>query len=369
MIKDRFTFGLKTRIYFGENCVTENGELISKLGNRAMIVTGKSSAKRTGALDDVLQVFLKHGITGVLFDEVENNPSLETIQKAADIARSSEIRFVVGIGGGSPMDAAKAIAVLADNPDMDPMDMFSNRFESALPVIAIPTTSGTGSEVTPYSVILRKDVQTKLSFGNEKTYPLYAFVDPQYTYELNRKYTVSTCIDAFTHAFEGYLANRSNPVTDCFALEAIEIFGKVLPVLKEKDPNREMRKEMSLLSVLGGIVISQAGVTIPHGMGYCYTYFKGIPHGLANGLILEEYLKLNEKTVGNKIQKAMKCMKYQSTQDFLRDFRELTGKPPVLTSEEIALYTKQTLLQKGSIANTPYPVDEETIYQLWKNIK
>ncbi|MGN1204673.1 MAG: iron-containing alcohol dehydrogenase family protein [Lachnospiraceae bacterium] len=369
MTKDKFSFGLSTKLFFGENCVLENEEVLTKLGKKAMIVTGKNSARKTGALDHVLNVFLKHGIISVLFDEVESNPSLETVRKAADIARCSGVEFVVGIGGGSPLDAAKAIAVLAGNPDMDALELFTNQFTKALPIVGIPTTSGTGSEMTPYSVILRNDVKTKVSFGNAYTYPAYAFVDPGYTYELGEKYTVSTCIDAFTHVFEGYLANRSTPVTDSFALLGIEIFGRVLKRLKTFDLDKEIRKEMSLLSVLGGIVISQAGVTIPHGMGYCYTYFKGIPHGLANGLIFEEYLKLNSEVANNKIGNAMKCMGYESVAEFIKDFKAVVGKPPVLTEEEIRLYTKQTLMQKGSIANTPYPVDEEVIYQLWKNIK
>lgn len=369
MIKDKFSFRLPTQLFFGENCVWENEEMLAGLGKKTMIVTGRNSAKKTGALDHVLNVCLKHDISCVLFDEVESNPSLETIKKAADIARCSEVEFVVGIGGGSPLDASKAIAVLAANPEMDVMDIFSNKFDKALPIVGIPTTSGTGSEVTPYSVILRNDVKTKVSFGNIHTYPVYAFVDPQYTYELDEKNTVSTCIDAFTHVFEGYLANRSTPVTDCFALLGIEIFGRVLRKLKSFNMDKEMRKEMSLLSVLGGIVISQAGVTIPHGMGYCYTYFNGIPHGLANGLIFEEYLKLNEEVAKDKIANAMKRMGYDSTENFLKDFKAVVGKPPILSEEEIQIYTKQTLMQKGSISNTPYPVDEEVIYQLWEKIK
>lgn len=369
MKKDKFSFSLSTRLVFGENCVMENEKLFTQLGTKAMIVTGRNSARKTGALDDVLNVLLKNGITGVVFDEVESNPSLETVEKAAEIARASEAAFIVGIGGGSPIDAAKAIAVLAANPQMDGLDLFQNKFEKVLPIVGIPTTSGTGSEVTPYSVILRKDVQTKISFGNSHTYPVYAFVDPRYTYELGQKYTISTCVDAFTHVFEGYLANRSTAITDSFALLGIEIFGQLLKKLIRFDLDKENRKEMSLLSVLGGIVISQAGVTIPHGMGYCYTYYKGIPHGLANGLIFEEYLKLNAEISCEKIAVAMEKMGYAAADDFLKDFKTLVGKPPVLTKEEIELYTKQTLLQKGSIANTPYPVDEAVIRQLWEKIK
>ena len=369
MKKDKFFFGLKTQIFFGEDCVRENGALLKSLGKKAIIVTGRHSAKACGALNDVRNTLLANGVQSFIFDQVENNPSMETIQKAVAMAREENPNFVIGIGGGSPLDASKAIAVMLANDGMTVPEMLTNDFDKALPIVAIPTTAGTGSEATPYSVILRNDIQTKVSFGNSYTYSTFAFVDPKYTYNLNERITVSTCVDAFTHVFEGYLANRSTPISDCMAICGIEIFGRIIKKLVVFNLTEEDRKSMALLSLLGGMVIAQAGVTIPHGMGYCYTYYKGIPHGLANGLIFKEYLKLNSSVAQEKINRAMSVMGYQTTDDFLRDFHLLVGEPPKLTEEECETFIRQTMLQKGSIANTPYPVDEKVIRKLWTHIK
>lgn len=167
----KFTFGIPTTIIFEEDCVLHHLEIFASLGKNALLVTGKHSAKECGALDDVVEVLTKQSITYTIFDEIENNPSVETVNRASQIAREQEVDFVIGIGGGSPIDASKAIAVLAAHTKMQAQDLFLNDFKKVLPFIAIPTTAGTGSEVTPYSVLVRHDMETKVSFGNSMTYP------------------------------------------------------------------------------------------------------------------------------------------------------------------------------------------------------
>ncbi|MGN0406640.1 MAG: iron-containing alcohol dehydrogenase family protein [Bacteroides sp.] len=363
-----FTFGIPTKIFFGRDCILKNAAALTAIGSKAMLVTGKHSAKASGALDDVVSVLDKAAIGYVIFDEIENNPSVETVAKAAKIARQEEVDFVIGIGGGSPIDASKAIAVLAANKEMIVTDLFKNDFTKALPIVGIPTTAGTGSEATPYSVLLRKDMQTKVSFGTKDTFPAVAFVDAKYTMSLGKNSTISTAVDAFTHAFEGYLANRSTVISDCFALEAIKAFGKSMRKLAAFELDESDRENLMLVSLLGGIIIAQTGVTIAHGMGYCYTYFKGIPHGAANGLIMREYMKLNYDVAKDKIDTALEALGCESIDEFAGILREMLGAPPVLTSEEIELYTELTQIQKGSMANTPHKIDEKAIKYLWEHI-
>lgn len=160
-------------------------------------------------MEDVIRELVKYEIGYVIFDEIENNPSVESVAKAADLAKVEGVDYVIGIGGGSPIDAAKAVAVLIANPEMEALDLFKNDFKKVAPIIGIPTTAGTGSKVTPYSVLLRRDMQTKLSFGNAKTIPSYAFLDAKHTKTLGKSSTIGTAVDAFTHVLEGYLANRS----------------------------------------------------------------------------------------------------------------------------------------------------------------
>ncbi len=361
-------FTIPTTIFFEKECVSKHGELLAGIGEKAMIVTGKYSAKACGALDDVIKELVKYKTDYVIFDEIENNPSVESVSTAAAIAKAEGVSYVIGIGGGSPIDAAKAIAVLIANPEMEVLDLFKNDFEKVVPIIGIPTTAGTGSEVTPYSVLLRRDLQTKLSFGNEKTIPSYAFLDAKYTKTLDKNATISTAVDAFTHVLEGYLANRSTIMSDCLALEGMRSFGKSIRNLAKFELTEEDRENLLYVSLLGGLVITQAGVTIAHGMGYCYTYFKNIPHGKANGLIMREYLKLNSKVVGDKIEKVLEAVKCKSIDEFADLLYEMLGNAPSLTAAEIEQYTQLTMLQKGSINNTPYPTNEEVISSLWRNI-
>lgn len=363
-----FKFKVPTNVYFGRDCVVNNSEVFAGLGKKAMIVTGKNSAKASGALDDLINVFEAEKIEYIIFDEIENNPSLETAEKAGKLAADSKVEFVVGIGGGSPIDAAKAIAVLAADPEMPAVDLFKNDFKKVLPIVGIPTTAGTGSEVTSYSVLVRKDMQTKVSFGTDMTYPKLAFLDAKYTETLGKNITVNTAIDAFTHALEGYLANRSTVISECLSLEAIKTFGKSMRKLADFELSSEDRENLMYVSLLGGIVIAQTGVTIAHGMGYCYTYFKEIPHGRANGLIMREYLKLNYDVAKEKIDNALTALGCSSIDEFSDILKSIIGEAPRLTEEEIDLYTELTQIQKGSISNTPHKIDADEIFQLWCSI-
>ena len=129
-----------------------------------------------------------------------------------------------------------------------------------------------------------------MSFGNEETFPEIAFVDPSYTMSMDDSTTINTAVDAFTHSLEGYLSLRSTPLSDALAIEAIRIFSKNLGNLENSNLNLAVRDELLYMSMLGGMVISQTGTTILHGMGYALTYFQDIPHGKANGLLMKEYL-------------------------------------------------------------------------------
>lgn len=368
MSKMDFKFKVPTNVYFGKDCVVKNPEVFADLGKKAMIVTGKHSAKACGALDDLISAFEAKKIEYIIFDEIENNPSVETAERAGRLATESKVEFVAGIGGGSPLDAAKAIAVLAANPEMAGVDLFNNEFNKVLPIVGIPTTAGTGSEVTSYSVLVRKDMQTKVSFGTDKTYPKYAFLDAKYTEKLGKDITVNTAVDAFTHALEGYLANRSTIITECLSLEAIKTFGKSMRKLADFELSSEDRENLMYVSLLGGIVIAQTGVTIAHGMGYCYTFFKDIPHGRANGLIMREYLKLNYDVAKEKIDCLLYALGCSSIDEFANILKSIIGEAPRLTEEEIELYTKLTEIQKGSISNTPHKIDADVIFQLWCSI-
>lgn len=368
-MKSKFNYYNPVKVFFERDAVRNHPEVFGVCGKKAMIVTGRTSAKKCGAYGDVTDILDQNAISYCTFDRIENNPSMESVEEAAALAIQEKVDFIVGIGGGSPIDASKAISVLCANPDMRVIDLFTNGFTKALPIVVIPTTSGTGSEVTPYSVLLSHEKETKLSFGNDKTFPSYALLDSKYTFSLGEDFSVSTAVDAFTHVFEGFLANRSTPISEQLSIDGIRKFGECLPYLLKGEYTEEVRDKLMYVSMLGGMVITLTGVTIAHGMGYCYTYFKNIPHGKANGLLMKEYIVYNYPVVKEKIDTAMKLLQCESIDDFLDKLKKLIGVAPSLTDEEVERYTELTMLQKGSIANTPNPLNEEKIHQFWKRMQ
>lgn len=363
-----FKFLIPTEIFFGDNCVEKNAGVLAQYGRKCLIITGRRSAKACGALSDVVSALNRAGVRSEIFDRVENNPSVETAEAAGEAARQAGAEFVIGIGGGSPIDTAKAAAVLATNT-VSAMDLFKNQFEKPpLPILAIPTTAGTGSEATPYSVLLCHGSQTKRSFGTRQTFPSAAFLDARYIRALPRDATVNTAVDALTHAVEGLLAKRAAPLPDLLALEAIRIFGDALPELMEFKVSPETRTRLLYASLLGGMVIAHSGVTAVHAMGYCYTYFKGIPHGRANGLLFAACLDYNYPVAAHKIEKILGLLGVTNIEALGDMIEKLVGKPPELSEEEIKKYAELTMLQKGSLSNSIRPVSESDAAQLWRKV-
>lgn len=347
----QFKFQISTRVYFGEDCIFKNSKEISGLGKKALIVTGSRSAKASGALSDICGVLSEQNIEYEIFDKVENNPTLETVKAGGIAAKKANAGLVIGIGGGSPLDAAKAVAVLAVN-DIEPEQLFTNVFKNKpLPVIAIPTTAGTGSEVTPYSVLTRRDLQEKTTFGTDETFPVIAFLDPRYTESMSYDVTVNTAIDALTHCIEGYICKRSTPVSNILAREGIRLFGLSLGCLKSGNILRNDRENLLYMSMLGGMVIAHTGTTFIHAAGYNYTIFKDIPHGRANGYLVSEYLKFNYEYAKSKIDDILCLMGLDSVDALDAEIKLLIGNAPVLEDAEIAQYAATTAARKSTAAN------------------
>lgn len=358
-------FYIATKVFYGSNCVVEKGKEFLKYGKKALIVTGSNSAKKSGALDDVIQALTQNDIQYSIFDEVENNPSMQNVESGSQRARDFGTDFVIGIGGGSPLDASKAIAVLATN-EIEATELFKNRFENKpLPIIAIPTTAGTGSEVTPYAILTRKDMETKMGFGNEDTFPKVAFVDAKYTESLSWEITANTAVDALSHSIEGYLCKRSTSMSDILAIESIRIFGECINALANKNIDFETREKLIYMSTLAGMVISHTGTTIVHGMGYSLTYFKNIPHGKANGILMEEYLRYNYDVRKEKIDNILKLLNMSNINEFGDVMDILTKENIDVTEGEIQKYA-QLAMQQSSTKNNYKTVSEEDMINIIK---
>jgi len=358
---------MPTKAYFGRDCVVHNSNELSGFGNKALIVTGGRSAQASGAFQDVCDALDRLGIKYDIFNKVENNPSEGTVKEGGIAAKRAGSDFVIGIGGGSPLDAAKAIAVLAVN-DMEPEQLYTNNFpQKPLPIIAIPTTAGTGSEVTPYSILTRDDLQTKKSFGTQETFPAIAFLDPRYTESQPLEVTVNTAIDALSHNIEGYLGKKSTPVCDLLAQEGIRLFGACIDCLRRGRFSYEDREKLLYMSMLGGMVIAHTGTTIVHAAGYNYTYFRNIPHGRANGYLLAEYLRFNYEYAKEKTENVLHMMGFNSIDAFDEAIVSLIGRAPELKEEEIIRYAEITMTQR-SVSSNIRPVQRQDMEEFLRRI-
>ena len=348
----QFRFFMPTKVCFGVGCVSENKEEFIRWGKRALIVTGRNSARVSGALSDVTSVLDQAEIEWQVFDQIEENPTIAAVEAAGEAARRFEPAMVIAIGGGSPLDAAKAIAVLAVN-DISASKLFDGGFAvPPLPILAVPLTAGTGSEVTPYSILTDVERQTKRSFSDPSIFPKAAFLDARYSETQSRTVTVNSAVDSLSHAIEGFMSRRSTPVSDSLALEAIRAFGTVSQALLAGKLELSHRGALLYTSLLGGIVIAQTGTTVVHALGYSLTYFHDIPHGRANGLLLAEYLRFNQSVVPGKVQAILDALGVISIDELHDLLAKLLPTKEVFTAREFAEFA--TLASKtANVANTP----------------
>lgn len=340
-------YRMPVRILGGRGCVAREGALMAELGTRALLVTGKHSARRCGALADMEAALSAAKITWALFDGVEPNPSLETVRMAAAIARQEGVDFIIGIGGGSPLDAAKAIAVLATNT-LDDEPLFGGHWPNEpLPLVAIPTTSGTGSEVTPYAILTDHAQQAKRNLSAPSLFPRLAYCDAAYTDTLPANITANTAIDALSHALEGFLSVKAQPMSDALAREALAVVGDALRQLTTAEPTPALRDILMLGSTLAGMVITHTGTTALHAMGYALTVFRDIDHGRANGLLMVPYLLFVAESAPERVNDALSAMGFPDLSALACVLNMLLGKKETLSVQEIASYSGITAKVKN----------------------
>lgn len=277
---------------WGNNCVNENSDMLVPLGKSCLIVTGKSSAKLSGALGDAINALEKQSISYEIFDEISENPLISACRRAGEAARKSGAEFILGIGGGSVLDGSKAIAIYVSNPDLAPIDIYKREYKNpALPVALIGTTAGTGSEVTAVAVLTNDETGIKKSISGPDCYAAVAFCDPKYTSSMSYKTTVSTALDAFAHAVEGFFTPKCNGVLRLFAEKCIPELYRCLEALSETDEvSPDLRAPLYYSSIYAGLVINTCGTAFPHPLGYVLTENYGVPHGMACAAFFAPYI-------------------------------------------------------------------------------
>ena len=291
-----FQYFMPSRIIFGAGALNKL-EKLQLPGKKALIViSAGTSMKRNGYLDRLQAILSRRGVESAVFDKIQPNPIKEHVMEGAAAARDSGCDFVIGLGGGSSIDSAKSIAMMAVNPG----DYWDYIFggsgkekpvpNGALPIVAITTTAGTGTEADPWTVQTKTETGEKIGFGNDHTFPELSIVDPELMTSLPPALTAYQGFDAFFHASEGYIASCSNPVSDIFALKSVELIAKWLPAAVADGNNIEARENVALANTLAGFVESTSSCTSEHSIEHALSAAEySLQHGAGLIMISEAY--------------------------------------------------------------------------------
>ncbi len=285
-----FDYWVPTKIFHGYGVLDRLGEIIEKEkfpGKNFLLVTGRAAMKKSGFTDKVLKLVAGNDRQIVLYDEIEPNPTAEHVDTGARIAVKEECDAVIGFGGGSAIDAAKAIAVVAGNGgNIWEYTDEGKGTANTLPVIAIPSTAGTGTEADRYFVITNSNIRSKKGFAFEAVYPQLSIMDPVLTESMPYQTTLDTAMDILGHAFESYISKKSNPFGEIIAANAIWLVFNYLPKVLKNGSDREARSALMMASAFGGIAIDRGGVCTPHGISMKLGGLYNITHGQGVGIIL-----------------------------------------------------------------------------------
>lgn len=307
---ENFSFFLKTKVDFGKDSINSLSDYCKQFDSKKVLLVTDSNLLKIGLLEPIRDQLTSNGIDYIVFSQVEPNPVVKIIDKGAAVCKEECCDLIVAIGGGSSIDTAKGIAVGAVNEGscFDYLDgrgeEKKNIINKPLAIIAIPTTSGTGSEVSMYSVIT-DDMKIKDSISSPLIYPEVAIVDPGLTLDLPKYVTACTGLDVLGHALEAYTSNLQNGMTNVWALEAIKIVFEYLPKAVE-DGGIDSRTKMSLASVIAGSAMSHCGATIPHALGCPLSGHLNLPHGLTVGILQIPMIVFNKVELKDKFYEVVK---------------------------------------------------------------
>lgn len=288
-----FEFATATRILFGDGVLQQIGKVAAELGQKALIVTGAKVARA----QPLLNLLTTHGLACYTF-AVADEPTVALVQEGLQCAQANGCDLVIGFGGGSALDAGKAIAALATNPGdiftyLEVIGQARPLTQPGLPYLAIPTTAGTGSEVTRNAVLASPEHQVKVSLRSPQMLPRVALVDPELTHSLPAPITAQTGMDALTQVLEPFVSARANPLTDALCREALPRAARALPQVYARGADRAARHDMALVSLCGGLALANAGLGAVHGFAGPLGGMFPAPHGAVCACLLPYVMASN----------------------------------------------------------------------------
>ena len=337
----KYSYYCPVEIVYGKDAV-KNFKGYSAFGKKCAVITGRNMYKTSPVIDDLTAALEKNAVEALVLAEAGNNPTVENVYDLAEKVKSFGAEFIIGVGGGSSMDAAKATALIAANPQVDPKEIFVySDWKKPLPSIMIGTTAGTGSEVMPSAVLtVSKDVTEKRSLKTHDSYAKIALCDPQYTASMPDSVTVGTALDAICHSIEAIFSKKGGNFASLFGLEAIKQVSSSLDAFVAGKRDFELRDSLYYGSILAGLAINDGGTSFPHSMGYMLTTMHGIPHGYACAVFIAEFLERVSKI--SDISAVLSALGVKNTAEFKEKVGEMIKayiNIPKLSDEEIAKYS------------------------------
>lgn len=360
----------------GSGKVKKVGELTKPYGKKALIVTGRSSAKKSGIYDKVKNGLEAAGLTTVLYDKVSQNPLTTTAEDGAAFAKENHCDVVVAIGGGSIMDCAKAIAFLSKNKG-DISDYIYNRLRSdeALPLVLIPTTCGTGSEGNGFAVLTNPENGYKKSLRCNAIVAKVSIVDPECMMTMPKKVLASVAFDALCHNIEAYTSRIAQPFTDALSLYAIDLIANNLVDVYNGTAGKDGWEKITLASTIGGMVINTAGVTLAHGMEHPASGLKNIVHGQGLAALTPVIIEASYKGNREKFSKIARIMGGMTAEDCATKIRTLLKKLDLnytlsdlgIKEEDIPWMAENCMkVSAAGVVNNPVVFSKEEIAEIYR---
>ena len=355
----QFHFYSPVKAHFGAGSKDLIAELLDGY-DRIGIVSGRTSLDGTG-----MRTFLQEKLADkklIFFCEVEPNPSIDTVVRGGRFMSEKNCQAIVAVGGGSALDAGKAIAALCTNKEDFHRLIEQDSFPvQPLPLIAIPTTCGTGSEMNHYSIITDAEEKDKLNFSADNTFPNHALLDPELIRSLSKNLVLATACDALTHALEGYVSKRANPFSDTLALAAMERIVATL-ALDRSPTSDESLSEFLYGSALAGAVILHTGTTLLHSLGYYLTNHKNIHHGTANLILLPYFLKMMAAYKVPKYDYVMSLLNRYGLkiETIISQLGYTTSLANILPDNELETLVAYAISKKNALS-TPFPTEKAAV--------
>lgn len=294
MTSPSFSINQPTRIRFGINSIADLPDMAKELGGSKIFLVVDPGLKAAGLVDAITAPLDNASMPYEIYDKIDPEPGLKLADNGAKLAKKTKCNCVVGVGGGSAMDVAKAVSVLLTNGGkaLDYLGLGKIK-KPGVPKIMVPTTAGTGAEVTFTAVFINEKTKSKGGMNGDPLYPDATILDPALTVSMPPAVTATTGIDALTHALEGFVSTQAHQISDMYALEAIDLISNNLSIAYANGDNLEARSNMLMGSLLAGKALATAGVGLVHAMAYPLGGMFGIPHGLANAVLLPYVMDYN----------------------------------------------------------------------------